>query len=623
MTVIPPLTAIFRAFDAGGAVLPGALLYTYAAGTVTPLATYRDANGLVPNTNPVVCDANGEAIVYLTAGVGYKLLLTDSIGNVQPNYPQDNVLGGIAGTNGTNGSTWRDGSGVPSNALGVDGDYYLNTANGDVYVRSSGVYGIRGNIQGPPGSSRNAIQNGTFYGGLAPWNVYAAAVNGVVPTYGGGRLHGSGAPNLKATSTIGLATAVGEVSQGFAIQTPAGTTNLQFYTAAWLEATPPLAAYSASIAVYFYDAQSDTETLIGTYPYAQSEITTTYATAVWTLRTIDVSDKVPTAGTYGIRCELTAISDNTGGSEGAHGILCGVDDFLMLVSSAGVTGPAGPAGPVGPMGPSGGGKLQSQVFTTNGTITVPAGVNFYDVTAIGAGGGGGAGEGLNTGAGGGGGGAGASIRRRVTVTPLSTYAVTIGVGGNGGTVGVAATDGTATTFGSLVSANGGIHGLVGGGVTSGIGGLGGAGATGTLVGTGVGQTTAFSAGLASALINGSGAALAGGNGGAGGIGGYCEVSTVAQFAGANGGYAESATGGAGGAYPDGIALHSPRYAGGSGGGGGASAFGNGGAGGKEATSGVSAGATAYGAGGGGGGGGATPGVGGSGANGYLIVEWIA
>lgn len=621
MTAIPPLLPIFRAFDANGAVLPGALLYTYGAGTVTPLTTYKDSAGLIPNTNPVVCDANGEAIVYLTAGVGYKLLLTDSLGTIQPNYPQDNILGGLSGSNGVNGSTWRDGSGVPSNTLGVDGDYYLNTANGDVYVRSSGIYGLRGNIQGPPGSSRNAIQNGTFYGGLAPWNVYAAAVNGVAPTFGGGRLPGSGAPNLKATSTLGLVTAVGEVSQGFAIQLPTGTTNLQFYTAAWLEATAPLAAYSASIAVYFYDAQSDTETLIGTYPYLQAAITTTYATAVWTLRTIDVSSYVPAAGTYGIRCELTAISDNTGGSAGTHGILCGVDDFLMIVTSAGVTGPTGPAGPAGPTGPSGGGKLQSQVFTATGTITVPAGVNFYDVTAIGGGGGGAAGEAIDYGAGGGGGGAGASIKRRVAVTPLSTYAVTIGAAGNGGTAGVAATDGGATTFGSLVSASGGIHGLVGGGVTSQVGGLGGSGASSTLAGVGVGNTAAFPAGLATALINGSGAALAGGTGGAGGIGGYCTVSNRALFSGIAGSPAETALGGVGGAYPTGISMATPRYAGGSGGGGGASAFGNGGAGGIEGTAGVSA--TGYGGGGGAGGGSATPGVGGAGAPGYLIVEWIA
>jgi len=615
MTAIPPLTAIFRAFDANGAVLPGALLYTYAAGTVTPLATYKDVDGLIPNTNPVVCDANGEAIVYLTSGVGYKLLLTDSLGNVQPNYPQDNILGGIAGANGVNGSTWRDGSGVPSNTLGVDGDYYLDTATGDVYMRSSGVYGLRGNIQGPPGSSRNAIQNGTFYGGLAPWNVYAAAVNGVVPVYGGGRLPGSGAPNLKATSTLGLVTAVGEASQGFAIQLPAGTTNLQFYTAAWLESTAPNTAYSASIAVYFYDAQSDTETLIGTYAYPQASITTTYATAVWTLRTVDVSAYVPAAGTYGIRCELTSISDNTGGSAGSHGILCSVDDFLMLVSSAGVTGPTGPAGPIGPAGPSGGGKLQSQAFTANGTITVPAGVNFYDVTAVGAGAGGGGGKALTQGGGGGGGGAGATIKRRIPVTPLSTYTVTIGSKGLGATVGVAATDGTDTTFGSLLSASGGLHGITAtDSSNSHLPGAGGLGGAGVLTGVGLGNNPAFPAGLGAAILNGSGAAVAGGGGGAGGAGNNPDL-TLFAVDGVAGSYCESALGGVGG---------TSNLTSGGGGGGGASAFGVGGKGGDSITpAGVSAALTAYGAGGGGGAGAAAGSVGGDGAPGYLLVEWIA
>ncbi len=616
MTAIPPLLPIFRAIDANGAVLPGALLYTYAAGTVTPLATYKDVDGLVTNTNPIVCDANGEAIVYLTSGVGYKLLLTDSLGNVQPNYPQDNVKGGIAGADGVNGSTWRDGSGVPSNSLGVDGDYYLNTANGDVYVRSSGVYGLRGNIQGPPGSTRNAIQNGTFYGGLAPWNVAAAAVSGVIPIYGSGRLPGSGAPNEFAASTTGLVTAIGELSQGFAIQLPNGTTNLQFYTAAWLESTAPNTAYSAEIKVYFYDAQSDTETLIGTYSYPQATITTTYATATWTLRTVDVSAYVPTAGTYGIRCEMKCISDNTGGSAGSHGIYCGIDDFDMEITSAGVTGPAGPAGPIGPAGPSGGGKLQRQVFTANGTFTVPADVNYLDITAVGAGGGGGGGNTISLPGGGGGGGAGAAIKRRVPVTPLSTYTVTIGSKGVGATVGVAATDGTATTFGSLVSASGGLHGLTATDISSAhLGGAGGLGGHGVLTGVGLGNNPTFPSGLGCALLNGSGAAVAGGAGGQGGSGINSATSADATN-GSPGSYCETAAGGAGGIT---------NLLTGAGGGGGSSAFGVGGAGGASTSpAGISAALTAYGAGGGGGAGVPTSGsVGGDGAPGYLIVEWIA
>jgi len=66
-------------FDANGAPLAGGLLYTYAAGTTTPLATYTDSTGVSANTNPIVLDSRGEANVWLGAD-SYKLALYTSAG---------------------------------------------------------------------------------------------------------------------------------------------------------------------------------------------------------------------------------------------------------------------------------------------------------------------------------------------------------------------------------------------------------------------------------------------------------------------------------------------------------------------------------------------------------------
>lgn len=49
-------------FDAAGNPLSGGLLYTYMAGTTTPKATWSDYGATVPNTNPIVLDARGEAM---------------------------------------------------------------------------------------------------------------------------------------------------------------------------------------------------------------------------------------------------------------------------------------------------------------------------------------------------------------------------------------------------------------------------------------------------------------------------------------------------------------------------------------------------------------------------------
>ena len=81
----------FRGFNNDGTPLSGGLLYSYAAGTNTPLATYQDSGMVSPNTNPIVLNARGEAPVFLPANVAYKFNLTDSVGNQIPGWPIDNL----------------------------------------------------------------------------------------------------------------------------------------------------------------------------------------------------------------------------------------------------------------------------------------------------------------------------------------------------------------------------------------------------------------------------------------------------------------------------------------------------------------------------------------------------
>lgn len=64
-------------FANDGTPLVGGKLYSYAAGTTTPLATYTTYAGNVANTNPVILDSRGEANVWLGANV-YKLALYDA-----------------------------------------------------------------------------------------------------------------------------------------------------------------------------------------------------------------------------------------------------------------------------------------------------------------------------------------------------------------------------------------------------------------------------------------------------------------------------------------------------------------------------------------------------------------
>lgn len=85
-TVMP--VPVIQFVDQNGVPLSGGLLYTYAAGTVNPLATYSDSGLSVPNANPVVLDTAGRATIYLSAAT-YKFILKTSAGVTV--WTQDNV----------------------------------------------------------------------------------------------------------------------------------------------------------------------------------------------------------------------------------------------------------------------------------------------------------------------------------------------------------------------------------------------------------------------------------------------------------------------------------------------------------------------------------------------------
>jgi hypothetical protein len=69
-------------FDNNGNPLNGGLIYTYAAGTTTPAATYTSSTGLTANANPIVLDSAGRtpAQIWLTAGSSYKFVLETALG---------------------------------------------------------------------------------------------------------------------------------------------------------------------------------------------------------------------------------------------------------------------------------------------------------------------------------------------------------------------------------------------------------------------------------------------------------------------------------------------------------------------------------------------------------------
>lgn len=103
-------------FTNAGTPLVGGKIWTYAAGTTTPTATYTSEAGTTPNANPIILDANGRVPnqIWLTEGVNYKFVLMTSANVTLGTYDD------LAGINDVSiaGVTWADVTSTPTTLAG-------------------------------------------------------------------------------------------------------------------------------------------------------------------------------------------------------------------------------------------------------------------------------------------------------------------------------------------------------------------------------------------------------------------------------------------------------------------------------------------------------------------------
>jgi microcystin-dependent protein len=67
-------------FLANGAPAVGGKVYTYVPGTSSPKTTWKDAGQIIANTNPIILDASGSAVIYGSGS--YREVVYDSEGNL-------------------------------------------------------------------------------------------------------------------------------------------------------------------------------------------------------------------------------------------------------------------------------------------------------------------------------------------------------------------------------------------------------------------------------------------------------------------------------------------------------------------------------------------------------------
>ncbi len=152
-------------FDNNGNPLAGGLIYTYAAGTTTPAATYTSSSGGTTNANPIVLDSAGRtpAQIWQPEGSSYKFVLQTSLGvtiktddNIFASYELAKAIGvsvglgaGSVNTNIALGDSALDSNttggfntAVGFNALTANTDGFQNTAvgSGALDANTSGDY---------------------------------------------------------------------------------------------------------------------------------------------------------------------------------------------------------------------------------------------------------------------------------------------------------------------------------------------------------------------------------------------------------------------------------------------------------------------------------------------------
>ena len=93
----------------------GGKVYTYEAGTSTPVTTYTSSAATTPNANPIILDAKGECDLWITGQIKVNVLQSDDV--QVTGWPVDNVGSGVSNNDAT--SRWSGTAGGTANAITI------------------------------------------------------------------------------------------------------------------------------------------------------------------------------------------------------------------------------------------------------------------------------------------------------------------------------------------------------------------------------------------------------------------------------------------------------------------------------------------------------------------------
>jgi hypothetical protein len=95
---LSPIGNGFQFFNNDGLPLNAGKIFTYQAGSTTPLSTFTDSSGLIANTNPIILGTDGRppSTIWLSEGFFYKFVLTTAADVTIQTY--DNLYGIVGAT---------------------------------------------------------------------------------------------------------------------------------------------------------------------------------------------------------------------------------------------------------------------------------------------------------------------------------------------------------------------------------------------------------------------------------------------------------------------------------------------------------------------------------------------
>lgn len=183
MAVLTPAPKM-QFFDINGEPLVGGKVYTYQAGTTTPLDTYTDNTNAYANPNPVILNARGEAAIWL-GGLNYKFRLTDA--NDVEIWTVDYISGPISGV---------------SPALSGNVTIDTNSSNPALKITQTGTgYALRVQDEADPDATPLVIDNtGKLgVGTLSPSELVDISGGNLALTSAGGTLYAKVTPGASLT----------------------------------------------------------------------------------------------------------------------------------------------------------------------------------------------------------------------------------------------------------------------------------------------------------------------------------------------------------------------------------------------------------------------------------------